>query len=61
MNNTYRIKIDGESGYVRVNGERFSINDAADIFWFRMLNTMNAMKEGKVSKAVEITIREVRP
>ena len=61
MKNTYRIEIDDELGHVRVNGKRWSIIDAADIFHVRMLNTMQAMEKSIVSKAIEVTVKEVKP
>lgn len=61
MKNKYRIELDDELGHVRVNGKRFSITDATDIFKFRMFNTMCAMEDGEVSRAIEITIKEVEP
>ncbi|MBQ2044742.1 MAG: hypothetical protein II261_07895 [Bacteroidaceae bacterium] len=61
MENKYRIEIDDELGHVRVNGKRWSIIDAADIFHVRMLNTMQAMEKSIVSKAIEVTIKEVKP
>lgn len=61
MKNKYRIEFDDEQGHVRINGKRFSIADATDIFKFRMFNTMCAMEDGKVSRAIEVTIEEVEP
>ena len=59
MNNKYRVKIDDVPGYVRVNGKRFSIINAADIFRVRMLNTMNAMENGVLSRAIDVIVKEV--
>ena len=61
MKNTYKIEIDEKSQYIVVNGKRMSIFTAADIFRVRMLNTMIAMKEGKLSKAIEVIVKEVIP
>lgn len=61
MKNKYRIELDDDIGHVRVNGKRWSIIDAADIFHVRMLNTLQAMEGGMVSKAIEVTIKEVIP
>ena len=61
MENKYRIELEDDLGYVRVNGKRYCIIDAADIFHVRMLNTMRAMEDGIVSGAIEVTVKEVRP
>lgn len=61
MKNKYRIELDDDLGHVRVNGSRWTIIDAADNFHVRMLNTLQAMENGIVSKAIEITIKEVEP
>lgn len=61
MENKYRVEFDDELGHVRVNGRRFSIIDAADIFHVRMLNTLQAMENGILSKAIEVVVKEVKP
>lgn len=61
MKNKIRIELEDNLYYVRVNGKKMSIRTAADIFRIRMLNTMNAMGVGKVSKAIEIIVKEVKP
>lgn len=61
MENTYRIEFGDELGHIRVNGKRFSIIDAADIFHIRMLNTLQAMENGIVSRAIEVIVKEVEP
>lgn len=61
MENKYRIEIDDELDHVRVNGKRWSIDDAADIFRIRMLNTMRAVEKGVVSRAIEVIVKEVEP
>ncbi|MBQ2439139.1 MAG: hypothetical protein II267_04580 [Paludibacteraceae bacterium] len=61
MENKYRIEIDDELGHVSINGKRFSITDAPDIFKIRMFNTMCAMKDGIVSRAIEVIVKEVEP
>lgn len=59
MENKFRVEIDDEVGYVRVYGKRWSIDDAADIFYVKMKNTMRAMEKGVVSKAIEVIVKEV--
>lgn len=62
MENKYRVEIDDELGYVCVNGKRWTIGDAADIFRVRMLNMMQSMeKKSMVSKVIEVIVREVTP
>ena len=61
MKNTYRIEFGDELGHVRVNGKRLSIIDAADIFQLRILNTLQAMENGIVSRAIEVIVKEVEP
>lgn len=61
MKNKIRIELDDDLGHVRVNGDRWTIIKAADNFHVRMLNTLQAMENGIVSKAIEITIKEVEP
>lgn len=61
MKNKFRIFFDGESGYVIVDKERMSIGKAALEFHRRVLNTLLAMETGKVSKAIEIIVKEVEP
>lgn len=61
MENTYRVEINDELGHVRVNGKRYSMIDAADNFHVRMLNTLQAMEDGIISRAIEVIIKEVAP
>lgn len=61
MKNKYRVEINDELGHVRVNGKRYSIIDAADIFHVRMLNTLQAMEDGIISRAIEVIVKEVEP
>lgn len=61
MKNKYRIELDDDWGHVRVNNKKWPIIDAAYDFYLRMLNTMRGMDKGVVSKAIEVTIKEVEP
>ena len=61
MKNKFRIELEDDLGHVHVNGDRYSIYDAADIFRVRMLSTMQGMAIGKVSQAIELTVEEVKP
>ena len=61
MENKYRVEFNDELGHVRVNGKRYSIIDAADIFHVRMLNTLQAMEDGIISRAIEVIVKEVTP
>ena len=61
MENKYRVELEDDLNHVRVNGKRLSIIDAADIFKIRMFNTMCAMEDGIVSRAIEVIVKEVEP
>lgn len=61
MDNKYEIELEDDLNHVRVNGKRLSIIDAADIFHVRMLNTLQAMEDGVVSRAIEVIVKEVTP
>lgn len=61
MEDKYRIEVDDKPYHVRVNGKRLSQIDAADTFQIRMLNTLRAMEDGIISRAIEITVKEVKP
>lgn len=59
MENTYKIELDEKSHYIVVNGKQMTMFTAADIFRVRMLNTMIAMKEGNLPKAIEVIVKEI--
>lgn len=61
MENKIRIEVSAKPFHVLVNGKRYSIIDAADIFHVRMLNTLQAMEDGIISRAIEVIIKEVTP
>ena len=61
MENRYRVEVSARPKHVLVNGKRFSIIDAADIFHVRMLNTLQAMEDGIISRAIEVIVKEVEP
>lgn len=61
MKKTFRIELDEELYHVRVNGKRLSMIDAADTFQVRMLNTLQAMEDGMISRAIEVVVKEVKP
>lgn len=61
MKNKFRIFFEGEAGYVIVDKERMSMGKAALEFHQKMLNTLKAMEDGKLSKAITITVEEIEP
>lgn len=60
MKSIYRIFFEDESGYVIIGTRRMSIDDAVDEFRIRMLNMLKAMEDGRLSKAVTLSIKEIK-
>lgn len=60
MKTVFRIFFEGETGYVIVGTRRMSIDEAADMFRIRMLNTLKAMEEGNLSKAITLSVKEIK-
>lgn len=58
MKNTYEIR-KGPSGFVFVQGKKYNLTLAADVFRLQMYNTFKAMQDGNVSKKLKLTIEEV--
>ena len=61
MEKTYKIVFDEKSNYFMVDDKRVTMFAAAGNFRNRMLQTLIAMKEGNLSKAIKLTVEEIEP
>ena len=60
MKNIFRISFEEETGYVIVGTRRMSIDEAADMFRLKMFNTLKEMENGFFSKAITLSVKEVK-
>ena len=61
MKTIYRIFFEGESGYVVIGTRRMSMDDAVELFSIKMANTLKAMEDGRISKAITMSVKEIKP
>lgn len=60
MKTIFRIFFEEETGYVIVGTRKMSIDEAADMFRLKMFNTLKAMENGDISKAITLSVKEVK-
>lgn len=60
MKAKFRISFEEETGYVVVGTKRMSVDEAADMFRLKMFNTLKAMENGYLSKAITLSVKEVK-